>query len=282
MLQKLKSSILFYYKKVLHFFLKKKYPFQPVFIIGCGRSGTTILGKTLSKHQSIAYLNERRDLWHQAYPNLDIWSGDFSNPKLFVDENFEQVKNTNLLLKLFHKEQVYQRGKILLEKLPINSFRLKFIQKCFPKAKYIYLHRNGLEVAKSIEQAIQNGWFGKNNIKLKLLLNHSKKSDLKLHNNFHKGLFEWRSSMNESHLFFSKLEKNLFIDLSYQSFVDNPNFCIAKIFDFLELDYDSTLLKKLSEGIQRKSKVMEGTNEKSLKLIGGELLTKSIKNNYSL
>ena len=55
MIRKFIQNILFYLKK-------NKYTFAPVFIIGCGRSGTTILGETLSKHSKIKYLNERRDL----------------------------------------------------------------------------------------------------------------------------------------------------------------------------------------------------------------------------
>ena len=43
-------------------------------------------------------------------------------------------------------------SKILLEKLPINSFRLRFLKESFPEARYIYLTRNGLEVSKSIEK----------------------------------------------------------------------------------------------------------------------------------
>ena len=31
---------------------------NPVFIIGCGRSGTTILGRTLAEHPRVKYLNE--------------------------------------------------------------------------------------------------------------------------------------------------------------------------------------------------------------------------------
>jgi hypothetical protein len=46
---------------------------RPVFIIGCGRSGTTILGATLAQHQLVTYLNEPCHLWFSAYPETDIW-----------------------------------------------------------------------------------------------------------------------------------------------------------------------------------------------------------------
>src|SRR3954469_16896480 len=47
---------------------------EPVFILGCGRSGTTIFGTALSKHKSITYLNEPRHLCFAAYPEADIWT----------------------------------------------------------------------------------------------------------------------------------------------------------------------------------------------------------------
>ena len=43
--------------------------FAPVFIVGMGRSGTTVLGKVLAVHNNVAYLNEPKAMWHVAYPN---------------------------------------------------------------------------------------------------------------------------------------------------------------------------------------------------------------------
>ena len=147
-------------KNILFNLKKKNHLFSPVFIIGCGRSGTTILGKTLSKHPKIKYLNERRDLWHKAYPEFDVWNKDTQNPKLYADRKDVISKQNNLLHYLFFREQVLRNSKILLEKLPINNFRLQFLKKSFPNARYIYLTRNGIEVSKSIEKKIQNkNWF---------------------------------------------------------------------------------------------------------------------------
>ena len=46
---------------------------RPVFIVGCGRSGTTALGEVLGRHPLLAYLNEPRDIWLYE-PRTDIWS----------------------------------------------------------------------------------------------------------------------------------------------------------------------------------------------------------------
>ena len=55
-----------------------------MFLIRCGRSGTTILSTAIGQNKSITYLNERRDLWHQAYAEFDIWSGKHKSPMLIA------------------------------------------------------------------------------------------------------------------------------------------------------------------------------------------------------
>ena len=103
-------------KNILFNCKKRKYTFNPVFIIGCGRSGTTILGNTLSNHPKIKYLNERRDLWHRSYPKFDIWNENTQNPKLYADTKDVTSKQNTLLHHLFFREQVLGNAKILLEK----------------------------------------------------------------------------------------------------------------------------------------------------------------------
>jgi hypothetical protein len=44
----------------------------PVFIIGCGRSGTTILGQVLSAHPEVYYLFEPYHLWAAIDPMTDV------------------------------------------------------------------------------------------------------------------------------------------------------------------------------------------------------------------
>jgi len=270
----------------LRFLFRKKYAvFKPVFIIGCGRSGTTILGKSLAQHPSICYLNERRDLWHNAYPDLDIWSGGKKNPKLFADETDCDNIRTKKLRKLFFREQVVANKDILLEKLPINNFRLRYLKACFPDAKYIYLHRNGLEVAQSISKKVVNGWFGHKNLKLDLLLKFGQQSGLDitkmdLLSDFHKGLFEWRLSIEQSDNFFKELETEKYISLSYQDYVDKPFESIEKIFNFLELKSDADMIQKICIGIERQTKRISEINDSLTLKIGGRFLERTINNHY--
>jgi len=273
-----------FFKTILFSLKKNKFVFAPVFIIGCGRSGTTILGETLSQHPKIKYLNERRDLWHRAYPEFNIWKKDTSNPILFADEKNIQPNKNTLLRKLFFREQVLGNAEILIEKLPINNFRLDFLQKSFPEAKYIYLTRNGLEVSKSIEKRIQKkNWFTGN--KLELLQQFSEEQNAnfigKIETDLHKGMWEWKLSIEESNRFFKQLNPEKFIHLSYQDFTKNPETSLNQIFDFLNISSSKDLISTISKKINRKNKTITVTDDKILQEIGGEILTKTINNIYS-
>src|SRR5690242_16726648 len=80
----------------------------PVFILGCGRSGTTIFGTTLSKHKSITYLNEPRHLWFAAYPETDIWTAHAakSHGKLAFTADDASQEKSDKLRRLFRFETV--------------------------------------------------------------------------------------------------------------------------------------------------------------------------------
>jgi hypothetical protein len=271
-------------KNILFNIKKRTYVFSPVFIIGCGRSGTTILGNTLSKHPQLKYLNERRDLWHKSYPEFDIWNKNMKNSKLYADEKDVDINKHNILHHLFFREQVLGNAKVLLEKLPINNFRLKFLKKSFPNARYIYITRNGIEVSNSIEKRIQElSWFkGK---KYELLRKYTSDNNIifntEINSNKEKGLWEWKLSINESDRFFKKENKDNFIHLSYQDFISSPSKSIKDIFDFLELDYTENWISEISKNIKRRNPELIKVTDKSLYLIGGGILNQTINNNYT-
>ena len=260
---------------------KEKTPFQPIFLIGCGRSGTTILGNLLGTHRSIKFLNERRDLWHSAYPEFDIWSGKIQSPILIAGKAEVDPSKSLKLINEFHKEQIKGRSLILLEKLPINSFRLEFIDLVFPQAKYIYLQRNGLEVAQSIEKISKQGrWYGSNNSKwglIKETMNEFGIPDQK-YSHFQQGLIEWRLSMEFSESFFSKLTEEKFYRLSYESLVNEPSRELANIFTFLKLNFEQKKLDKYSKTVQRKSRKLSFSDFHDLGSLGGKHLIRSIEN----
>ena len=261
---------------------KNRFPFKPVFLIGCGRSGTTILGHSIGSHPQIAYLNERLDIWNKAYPEFDIWSGKIDRPVLVATKGNHQKEKTQKLSYELHVEQAVSQSALVLEKTPINNFRLPFLKAAFPGARFIYLHRNGLEVARSIERlSSQGGWYGKNGqskwtvLKNLIEVNTTfKADDLSF---FEKALLEWRFSMEYSEQFFDQLDPSHYFALSYASFIDNPAHQLKYIFRFLGLEANDDVIEKAAEKISRKSAVIQEPNSTELKL-GGPLLKSSTAN----
>ncbi len=260
---------------------------QYVFIVGCGRSGTTILGTALSKHSKITYLNERRDLWFSAYPESDIWTHKAieRNGKLVLTAENTDAGKSKKLRNLFRMEALKTRKPILIEKLPINNFRLDFINSIFPNAKYIHIYRNGLEVARSIEKQADAGkWFGSNDYKWKQLVNISKQnhthplSEL-CSGNYEKGLLEWRFSTEAVVNFLKDQPHDKFLEFSYDDLTSDPVSAIQNVLDFIGIDDEPGINNFAEENISRRSKKIstKSYSEKE-KIIGGDFLRASMMN----
>jgi len=255
---------------------------SPVFIIGCGRSGTTILGNSLSKHRRITYLNEPRHLWFSAFPETDIWTSKAysRNGKLLLTEADFDVRKGKKLSRLFRFATIVERRPILVEKLPINNFRLNLIHTIFPDARFIHIYRNGLEVARSIGRASEGGgWFGANSYKWDMLVNYSRTIDDTKHlpelcATYHdKGLLEWRLSTETAVGFLSRLSDAAFLEVSYDEFIDDPVGTISRILEFIGVDRDPKVETFVSNTVTRKSNKLDlQTISEKDRIIGGCLL----------
>jgi hypothetical protein len=256
-----------------------------VFILGCGRSGTTILGRSLSCHPKITYLHEPRHLWSACYPETDIWShmAIGRKGKLVLTAEDVREKDSHHLSKLFLNEAIKTGKPILVEKLPINNFRLRFIYSIFPEANFIHILRNGIEVAKSIEKRVPLGWFGYNNYKWNLLVDHARSQSHTFEivdvctNDYERGLLEWRLSLEAIYSFVPTIPKESFLEITYDDFVDNPLEVMQKILNFIDLNDSNEVDKFLIKNIQRRSKKV-APNEYSDKdkIIGGRFLLKKL------
>ncbi len=260
---------------------------SPVFIIGCGRSGTTILGNSLSRHKKITYLNDPCHLWFSAFPETDIWSSQSHrrSGKLVLTEFDFDLSKSRKIRRLFRFKTIVKRRPILVEKLPINSFRLKFIYKIFPDARFIYIHRNGLEVARSIENRCMKGkWFGSNSYKWNMLTHYAKSCEKTSHlpdlctTNYDKGLLEWRLSTESAVHFLNNISKSDFFVVSYDEFIDSPVETISTLLNFIGVQPDPNVESFVSGTVKRKSSKLglDLITEKDL-AIGGDLLQLSIK-----
>jgi hypothetical protein len=247
----------------------------PIFILGCGRSGTTILGTVLARHPAVTYLNERRDLWAIAYPMTDIWSrrAESRGGKLVMTAHDEVPGQSTRLKRLFMWQTIRSRRPVLVEKLPINNFRLSFLRTVFPDARYIHILRNGAEVARSIErEAI---WYTKFGYRWKLLSQYaqSRQETLALPDfcadDFEKGLLEWRLSLDALYSSMNGLTADRFLEITYADLVELPRRTTTRIVDFLELPEDAGVIEFASSHVSRRSPKITGKiTEKEFHIAG--------------
>lgn len=259
---------------------------RPVFILGCGRSGTTVFGTALGKHRRVTYLNERRDLWFDAYPQTDIWTEHAvrRNGLLWLDASHVDPRKSHRLSRSFLLETVKTGRPVLVEKLPINNFRLGLISRTFPDARFIHIFRNGFEVARSIEKLSRKGkWFGNQSYKWDRLVDFASgdpsTSGLPAltRTPFEKGLLEWRLSTEAAVRFLAPMPAGSFFEVSYDNLVADPSGTLGKVLAFLDLDFDPAVRRFASEYIRRRSTpIIPDEVPDTARAIGGDLLELSL------
>ena len=154
---------------------------KPIFIIGTGRSGSTILGIVLSMHKDIGFLNEPKALWHSAYGGEDLigsYSRNAARYRLGAEDATPEVKQA--MHRMFGWYLAATGSRRVADKYPELIFRVPFVREIFPDAQFLFLVRNGWDTCHSIEHwserlSSQHGsethnWWGVENRKWKLLV----------------------------------------------------------------------------------------------------------------
>lgn len=153
---------------------------KPIFILGTGRSGTTILGIVLSMHREVGYLNEPKAIWHVIYPHEDIignYSRGDAKYRLAAEDATGDMRQR--AAQMFGAYLTVTGSKRIVDKYPELIFRVGFVRALFPDARFIFLARNGWDTCHSIANWSQrlgiqvNGekhdWWGVNDRKWKLI-----------------------------------------------------------------------------------------------------------------
>jgi len=252
----------------------RKHVKNPVFIIGCGRSGTSILTKSLRVHKEICEFSEANEIWDpKGYPwnksNLNrppIWSDPneyIEKWREYFDESYKRkLKN------VFGTFQYISRKKVFLNKSPMNTFRIPDIQDIFPDCKFIHMIRDGRAVTRSWtkkqfraiednEEIFRNrGYYYDFDGLLKLISN------------------SWREHIKE--VFRQKeklgLEKaGKLIELRYEDLVENPESTMNEIYDFIGLNKSNTKLSDYSYFENMNYKWKEDLSNDQKKLVNNEI-----------
>lgn len=229
--------------------LFNKYPLNspkdhsPVFIIGAGRSGTTLLRTILNNHPKIIIPPESfgfrnglikfKCLQHLSWNTLAekviknyengkeffLWEMELSDVYKKANSLENSERTLADLIHLIFQEYLNAKdpsAKIWGDKTPLNTYYLDWVYKTFPNAKFINMIRDGRDVVSSLKKAQLT--------------------------NIQNGCLRWNLAINISRNMESKMKSNQFINIFYEDLVSNPKQTINSICNFLELSFEDKLL----------------------------------------
>lgn len=216
---------------------------KPFFIIGSGRSGTTLLRSILNQTDKIQIppesyvlpiIYKRYRVYRRLpWPNfVKIILGEFSSHPLFKYWEMDLAPLYQDLVKLEESRQslrsiidyIYsayaamhdKHNIILADKTPLNTYYLKEIDIMFDQPRYIHLKRDGRDVVASM-------------LKFKLAENLEKACD------------RWLDSLSATKSMRQKSPDRI-LEIKYEELVKNTRGCVEHICQFVQIDFDEKML----------------------------------------
>lgn len=81
----------------------KRRDLRPIFVMGVGRSGTTVLGTILALHRDVGYLNEPKALWHAALGDDDLIGSYSAVPGRYKMSGVDGHNGRSVRLRRFYR-----------------------------------------------------------------------------------------------------------------------------------------------------------------------------------
>ena len=250
-----------------------------VFIIGAPRSGTNMVRDVLSQLNGVGTwpCDEINYIWRHGNTRFptDEFSGEMVTPaiKKYIKKQFNKIAKAT-------------SSDLVLEKTCANSLRVSFLDAIFPKAKFIFIVRDGLDVVGSASLR----WKAKMDFPYILkktryvptvdlpyyagryLLNRFRRffsSDNRLAfwgpstNDMQSWLtnhtlnevcaLQWKACVDSSEEALSSIDPARIIRIQYEGFVTDPKLETERITNFLDIDLNEIIREQLSSNISCKS-----------------------------
>ncbi len=118
-----------------------------VFVVGCPRSGTSLLGDILHIHPLVCR-------WYEPYFVTEYFFRASPHDCRSASDASQQVKQ--YIRQEFDRYRQKRGCEIIVDKSPRNSMKLPFFNEIFPNAKYIHIIRDGRDAALSLDKMWQN------------------------------------------------------------------------------------------------------------------------------
>jgi hypothetical protein len=139
-----------------------------VFLVGCGRSGTTWLQRLLATHPQIKtgqestlflfYIGPQLRAWRKELRTLSTGRGGTGLRAYLREEEFLKIVRGEMLQFMEPMVGELPPGHLFLEKTPSHCLFIPEILQMLPKARFIHILRDGRDVVASYRAASETIW----------------------------------------------------------------------------------------------------------------------------
>jgi hypothetical protein len=209
-----------------------------IFIVGVGRSGTSLLQSMLNAHPEIVSTPETHFLKNYVFPNMKnnlLLDSNIFLRKIQIDKSLNRIpipindilySKSKVDLLAFYKKmfKVYSEKKnktFLVDKDPGNINYIKELNEIFPHSKIIHVYRDPRDIVLSKTKA---AW--------------SKRRPYWLHALI--GQYQLKIGRRNGIKYFSK--NNQYIEIQYENLLESPEDTLRLISNFIGIEFDLSML----------------------------------------
>jgi hypothetical protein len=245
---------------------------DPVFVLGCSRSGTTITYETLAASPRFLHFGvEIPEFWNALWGPLNNgWDSEAAG------EEQARPEHRDAAMRFFY--QRLGQGWVL-DKTCINTLRVPYLHALFPNAKFVFIQRDGRDNISSMMDgwrlgrtdggfglrqyfgpspeavAIENGKFKEWHFFLPpgwRAYNHASLEEV--------CAFQWLSANRLALQAKASIPANQWIHLRYEDLFDHPVEMFQSAFEGLGIEFDAALREKCAK--LQPTSVVRGTPQK--------------------
>jgi hypothetical protein len=244
---------------------------DPVFIVGCSRSGTTVTYETVAAAPQLLSLGyEIPTFWNSlSGPLNNGWESEAADASDASPEHREAA------LRYFF--QHLGQGRVL-DKTCINVMRIPYLHALFPEATFIYIHRDGRDNISSMMDgwrhgghfgltkflgpfpepvAINNGEFDEWSFFLPPGWRDYNRASLE-----EACAFQWVSANRLALEAKKDIPTEQWIQLRYEDIFDDPVSMFRPVFERLEISFDNSLKTRCANLNRRPTSIVQGMPKK--------------------
>jgi protein-tyrosine sulfotransferase len=220
---------------------------DPLFIISSGRSGTTLMRSMLAASGEIAIPAETQIIhilaakfpllfslgWEglshviisdfEATNNFPLWEINLAPAYKKTEElPFKERSLARIIDEVFetYASEKFPDAKLWGDQSPIHTFALPYIQKIFPRAKFMHMLRDGRDVISS----------------------YMVKRNTNQYNDLNEAIYRWKTSIERTADLKKSIPAEQYLEVRYEDLVLQPEESLRRTSQFLGIGYSSKML----------------------------------------